>query len=180
MSISEIPKRVFLDTCVVNLILEFGENIHENVEIPESTSARQIADVEALRYIFMTGQRASWQLAISPTTYNEVMATLDTVRRRDLQSWFTEIWDYWESTHMTSELQNASHLLAFARKLAVLADRNDRRLMLEAICYGCDAFCTRDWSTILKYRTDLLDLPIRILTPNEWWLLIRPWANLWT
>lgn len=77
MPFEKLPGRVFLDTCVVNLILDFGEQVHENGIIEESVSPRLRADIEALRDIWTTGQRATWQLTISPLTYREVTATGD-------------------------------------------------------------------------------------------------------
>ena len=30
----DVPGRVFLDTCVVNFMLEFGEQIHDGADLP--------------------------------------------------------------------------------------------------------------------------------------------------
>lgn len=58
--LENIPGRVFLDTCVVNLMLDYGEQIHDGVDVVGKP--RVVSDVEALRYIYITGQRAMWQL----------------------------------------------------------------------------------------------------------------------
>ena len=63
--------------------------------------------------------------------------------------------------------------------LALLPDVADRVLICDALVYRCDLFCTKDWGTILKYRTELEGLPIEIVTPTEWWEKIRPHAALW-
>lgn len=63
-----IPRRVFLDTCVVNLTLDYGPQIHEDEPLPDDADPTLRADVESLGGIFATGQRAFWQLAISPHT----------------------------------------------------------------------------------------------------------------
>ena len=93
----DIPGRVFLDTCVVNFMLDYGPTIHDGAGIP-SVGMREAADIEALRDIFLVGQRAMWQLAISPYTYSEIARTRDQARLGDLHLWFQELWQYWRST----------------------------------------------------------------------------------
>jgi hypothetical protein len=44
---------------------------------------------------------------------------------------------------------------------------------------GCDVFCTCDRRTVVRKRQHLRQLPIRIITPAEWWAHIKPWAGLW-
>ena len=46
-----IPRRVFLDTCVVNLALDYGEQLHDNMPIPQDLTPRLTKDIEALRHI---------------------------------------------------------------------------------------------------------------------------------
>ena len=95
MNFEELPGRVFLDTCVINFILDYGEQIHEGVAPPTEAGDRVVRDIDALYNIFLTGQRAMWQLAISPHTYQEVMQTGDLARRHYLETWFLEVWQYW-------------------------------------------------------------------------------------
>ena len=63
--------------------------------------------------------------------------------------------------------------------LDVLPDIADRVLICDAVVYNCDAFCTRDWRTIIRHRDSLKDLPLKIITPDEWWSEIKPWAAVW-
>ena len=93
----DIPGRVFLDTCVVNFMLDFGQQIRDGACLP-SLGAREIADVEALRDLFIVGQRAMWQFAISPYTYSEIARTRKPKRLQHLYLWFQELWQYWRST----------------------------------------------------------------------------------
>ncbi len=185
-SFDNIPRRVFLDTNIVNLTLDYGEQIHEGIDIPSSVSTRLQNDIEALRAIFDTGSRAFWQLAISPITYREVTKTEDPKRTYALQKWFFEIWNYWQQfLHSAHDLPSFSEAeeerlsLLSSGVLEVLPDMADRVLLTDAIVYRCNAFCTRDWSTILRHRRDLEELPLKILTPTEWWNLIKPWAAIW-
>lgn len=92
-----VPGRVFLDTCVVNFILEYGGQIHDNLAPPPGVSPRTAEDIDALRNLFLTGQRARWQLAVSPYTYSEIAATRSASRLSQLDSWFQELWQYWRS-----------------------------------------------------------------------------------
>lgn len=173
----QVPGRVFLDTCVVNLLLDHSETIHDNCPPSKSLSERVARDVEALRSLWTVGQRAQWQLAISPLTYREVTATTCLDQRRKLQSWFFELWAYWQETLATETM--LSQLPSSLSNLDLLPDANDRQLVRDSVMYNCDAFCTRDWSTILRYRTALSDLGVRIITPTEWWRAVEPWAGIW-
>ena len=185
-SFYQIPRRAFLDTNVVNLVLDYGDQIHDNVPIPEGCDDRTRESVEGLCGIFDTGQRASWQFAISPLTYREVSATSDPLRRYHLESWFAELWPYWREmiTAMDNlpsffEAEETRLRLLSSGVLEVLPDIADRLLICDAIVYKCDAFCTCDNRTILKRREKLTDLPIKIITPAEWWAEIKPWASIW-
>jgi hypothetical protein len=180
-----VPGRVFLDTCVVNFMLEFGEQIHNGADLP-SGRTREVADIEALRDLWVVGQRAMWQFAISPYTYSEIARTKDEEKLRQLHLWFQELWQYWRST-----IEQASDLPSFIEAedirvstlisgyLLCLPDVADRFLICDALVYRCDLFCTRDWTTVLKHRSELSGLPIEIVTPSEWWAKVRPYAGLW-
>jgi len=186
MSLSDIPGRSFLDTSVVNFMLDYGAQIHDNAAIPANATDWVAQDIESLRGIFATGQRASWQFAISPFTYKEVISTNNPTRRYYLENWFFDIWQYWHDIiEKNNDLPNfieaertRVELLA-SRVLDVLPGIEDRILICDALVYRCDSFCTRDWKTILKHRDTLKTLPIKVITPTEWWKLIEPYANLW-
>lgn len=168
------------------MALDYAEMIHDCVEVPDDVDGRTRSDVESLRGIFSTGQRAFWQLAVSPLTYREVIRTRDATQRERLASWFFEIWAYWrEFLHAAEDLPSFSEAeeerlgLVSSGVLEVLPDMNDRVLICDAVVYRCDAFCTRDWSTILRHRDGLSGLPLSIITPREWWELITEWGEFW-
>ncbi|MEA2062747.1 MAG: hypothetical protein U9P14_03525 [Gemmatimonadota bacterium] len=186
MEFEKIPGRAFLDTNLVDFILKHGEEIHDGAPCQPGTSPRILADVEALYNIFLTGQRASWQLAISPYTYHEILQTRNFEKKHYLQQWFLEIWYYWrmiisEASDLPSflESENIRVELLSSGKLDPLPDFPDRVLLIDALVYNCDVFCTRDWQTILSKRDQLQHLPIQIVTPHEWWEMILPYAALW-
>ena len=115
----------------------------------------------------------------------EITNTSDSVRLHYLKEWFAEVWNYWLDTlkydndlPSYADRDNAKTYLIASGILDVLPDLNDRLLICDAISYKCDCFCTRDYKTIIKHRGSLTKLPIKILTPNEWWKLIEPYARL--
>jgi hypothetical protein len=181
----DVPGRVFLDTCVVNFMLEFGEQIHDGADLPP-VGTREATDIQALRDLWVVGQRAMWQLAISPYTYSEIARTKDEEKLRQLYMWFQELWQYWRSTvEQTDDLpsfieaEDIRVRTLISDYLSCLPDVADRVLICDALVYRCDLFCTRDWTTVLKHRAELRGLPIEIVTPSEWWAKVRPYAGLW-
>lgn len=186
MDLRDIPGRVFLDTCVVNFMLDYGGEIHDGAPAANDASERVIDDIAALRNIMLVGQRAMWQLAISPHTYQEIAATRTIGRRHGLQTWFQGLWQYWLGViHEHDDLpgfieaEDTRVQLLASGNLNVLPDLADRVLVCDAAVYRCDLFCTRDWTTILRHREDLRGLPFDIVTPAEWWTKIRPYSALW-
>ncbi|MHC4115515.1 MAG: hypothetical protein ACYSSL_09400 [Planctomycetota bacterium] len=182
----QIPGRAFLDTCSVNFILEYGEFIFDGVQPPSTLSKHILKDIHAFYNIFLTGSRAMWQLAISPFTYKEAMETKDPSKKYYLENWFSEVWSYWVETIRRNndlpsfiEAETMRIQLLSSALFDVLPDIDDRILICDAIVYKCDCFCTRDWKTILRGREYLKCLPIRIITPSEWWQLIKPYGALW-
>jgi hypothetical protein len=173
-SLANVPRKIFLDTCVVNFILDYGAFIHENCDPPKTRSVRVAEDAEALRCIWICGQRAPWRLAISALTYAEVMATTCPERRTLLRSWASDLLAHWLANPAAPED------VAFEpSSLEAFPDANDRQLLRDAIALRCDTFCTRDWSTILRFRASFPASGLRIMTPAEWWKTVEPWASLW-
>ena len=182
----EVPGRVFLDTCIVNFTLEYGPQVHDNLALPPAVNARVAEDIYALRNLFLTGQRAGWQLAVSPFTYSEIAATHDVKKLSQLDLWFQELWQYWRSVVDSDngfpsfiEAEEIRVRMLTSGYLSILPDVADRVLLCDALVYRCDLFCTRDWTTVLKHRDNLSGLPIRIVTPSEWWVSVKPYAGLW-
>lgn len=178
------PRRIFLDTNVVNFILDHGEAIFESQEIDERLSEGERLNVIALHNFFLAGQRVQWQIAISPKTYEEVMATPGSGRRHDLLRWFNELWVYWRD--ICSDEENFEHDpeeaipagFDLASALSCFPDESDRELIVDAIEYKCDIFLTRDGRTILRHRHKAVGLPLEIMSPAELGERLRPWLRL--
>jgi hypothetical protein len=166
--------------------MDHGQEISEGLDPSPGLSEADREDIRGLHGIYMTGKRASWQLAISPFTYREVTGTSEPGRRHYLESWFFEIWAYWQELIRCSddlptfiEAEATRVRLLSSGQLDILPHIADRILLIDAIVYRCDLFCTRDRKTIIRHRDDLSHLPIVIVSPAEWWGMIQPFSALW-
>jgi hypothetical protein len=167
---------VFLDTNVLNLMVKHSECIFEEASVPavDETSAR---DIEALMHIFAVGVRANWNVLASRKTLDEIERTPNGPLRGQLLNYAVQL------VEPTSE--ESAHATSLGRRLidapfaSALPDPADRELIGNAIGFGCDVFCTSDRRTIIRKRDRLRQLPIRLLTPQEWWAHVKPWGGLW-
>lgn len=172
-----IPRRVFLDTNVLCLLVEFGDQIFEQAPIDVGLEGIRAEDVEALAHIFYIGSRASWDIVTSRKTIEEISNTRDINLRHRLEDFAIEI--------VETRNEDNAYAATVGRRMidapfaAALPDRADRELIGNAVGLECDVFCTRDRRTIIKKRHLVRGLPIRLLTPREWWAHIKPWGGLW-
>jgi len=176
--LESVPTHIFLDTSLVNFMLDYSEQIHDGVPIPDNASFRVARDIDALRGIWLTGQRASWHITISVTTVAEIERTGDSGRFHDLLNWAFEISTYSDECETLVPVRRDRLHSSHIRTIDLLPDTGDRQLLKEALQLGCDAFCTRDWKTILRHRDQLRSLPLSIIAPHEWWEMILPYAPL--
>lgn len=58
IQLPDVPGRIFLDTCIVNFILDYGEYIFDVCSLPENCSERDKEDLIALYNVFLCGRRA--------------------------------------------------------------------------------------------------------------------------
>ncbi|MFA5115767.1 MAG: hypothetical protein WC486_00615 [Candidatus Omnitrophota bacterium] len=187
MGLEKVPQRIFLDTSSLNFILEHGDCIFDNIVVSdEELERRTVEDISAFNNIFSVGERAMWQIAVSPFTHSEIIKTQDAKKLHYLKGWFMDVWDYWntileENNDFPSfaEAERMKIEILSSGILDILPDVEDRMLICDAAAYKCDYFCTRDWRTILKHREHLISLPVKMITPTEWWNLIKPLAALW-
>ena len=174
-----IPRRVFLDTNVINVLVKHSAHVFDQDSIPFDTEPTLAADIEALMHVFYVGARANWDLLASERTLGEIARTRDGMLRDDLLEYALGF--------VNRDLGDEDRRFAadFGRRLidapfvAALPDLADRELIGNAIGFGCDAFCTCDRTTIVRKRGQLRQVLLRILTPAEWWAHVKPWAGLW-
>jgi hypothetical protein len=173
----QIPARVFLDTNVVNLIVKHAPVIFEMEPQDPSLPIGRRRDIEALTHVFAVGARACWELRVAAATLAEIDRTMHEQLRQDLAFYAMEMLE--AGTDESAHGGDLGRRLADSTMLNCLPDRADRELLGNAIGLGCDAFVTADIRTIVSRRDALPDLPLRILTPIEWWAHIKPWGGLW-
>lgn len=175
----EIPCRIFLDTNVINRLVQWGGQIFEFEPIPDSVDSIVAGDIEALRHVLHGLDRTSIEILASSKMIEELRNTPDEALRHALVSYGVEF--------VRDRIAEEDHHFAidFGRRLvgskfvASLPHAADQELIGHAIALGCDTFCTCDRKSIIRKR-DKLNLPIRLLTPVEWWAHTKPWSGLWT
>lgn len=172
-----IPARIFLDTNVVNTLVKHAATIFEQDALADGLHQTTAHDVEALMHIFHVGSRAYWDLVTSAKTLEEIDQTPSEELRERLMDYAVEAAE--RGSEAASYAQDLGRRVIASSFFDMLPDRNDRELLAQAIGLECDVFCTCDRSTIIKRRDRLPTLPIRILTPVEWWHHVKPWAGLW-
>jgi hypothetical protein len=176
----KIPQRIFLDTNVINVLVKHSAHVFEREPIRLDTEAKLAIDIEALMHVFHVGMRADWSLFGSQKVIDELSRTRDVSFRDDLLEYALGI------VNRNPGDEDRRFAVDFGRRLidtsfiAALPDKADRELVGNAIGFGCDAFCTRDRATIVNKRNQLRQIPLRIMTPAEWWAQIKPWAGLWS
>ena len=86
------------------------------------------------------------------------------------------------SSHMVESYAHANDLgrrSTDAPFLNALRDIPDRELIRKCGRLRLRfTFCTADRKTIVRYREKLQAVPIRIMTPVEWWRHFKPWGGL--
>lgn len=173
----DVPRKVFLDTSVVNLLVKWGEQVFEQVALPEGLDRTRVLDIEALMHVFHVGTRAGWDLLASRKTLDEIRQTPDPLIRDELLDYAMLL--------VRPGIEDAAWAESLGRQLvdthflSALPDPADRELIGNAIGFGCDAFCTCDRRTIVRKRERLRQIPLRIMTPVEWWAHVKPWGRLW-
>ena len=82
-----IPKRVFLDTNVINVLVKHCERVFDHAPIPVDADPTLAADIEALMHVFYVGARANWDILGSQKTLDELFAP--GIARFEAISWNT-------------------------------------------------------------------------------------------
>jgi hypothetical protein len=178
-----IPRRIFLDTNVVDCLVKWGDCIFEQQEPPSDIDETLRSDIDSLMNIFLVGSRAQWDIVISSKTLDELYETSDEWLRQRFMFYGADLAQYAASNGLTDDehkyAREVGRKLADSSFLSALPHANDRELISHAIALGCDTFCTRDLRSMYRRKHKLSTIPVQILRPVEWWQHIRPWAALW-
>ncbi|MFC3695564.1 hypothetical protein [Chenggangzhangella methanolivorans] len=170
-----LPRRIFLDTNVVNLLVRYSDQVFEQAPIDDTLDTTKRHDVEALMHVFQTGARADWSILASRKVLDEIVKTPDEEFKADLTDYAIEL----VSPLNDGFADRLGRSLVETRLLSAFPGEHDRELIGNAIGFNCDVFCTCDQRTIIRKRHLANNLPIRFLTPIEWWWHVKPWAGLW-
>jgi len=174
-----IPRRVFLDTNVINVLVKHSTHVFEQEPILSGADLTLATDIEALMHVFYVGARANWDLLGSQKTIDELSRTRDGSLREDLLEYALGFINRDLGDEDRRFAADFGCRLISAPFVAALPDLADRELIGNAIGFGCDVFCTCDRATIVNKRAQLRQVPLRIMTPAEWWAHVKPWAGLW-
>lgn len=180
-SLSAIPRRIFLDSCTAQMLRDYGGYIFEGEDISDTDRIRRVTDgvanVDALRNIFLVNERALFEWIVSRGSMQEAYDKADPGHMR----WLWDIADHSEiclqddgptpeSTAVATRLDEP--------KFGYLSEK-DRRLVREAIELRCQAFLTVERRLPRNAEHIERELGIRVLTPMIHWEMLRPWASLW-
>ena len=177
----KLPRRIFLDSCTAQTLRGYGEYIFDGQPILDTDRihlvANGMANVEALRKIFLVDARASFEWIVSGESLREAYAKQDAGHTQ----WLWDIADHSEicllATGPTSDSRVRADRLS-EQKFGYLSD-NDRRLLRDAVLLRCEAFLTVERRLPRNADHILRQLNIHVLTPVSHWAWLEPWAALW-
>ena len=181
VAFESLPRRIFLDSCTAQTLRDYGDYIYEGEPISDANRIHRVTDgianVEALRDIFLVNERAQFEWIISRGSLQEGCDKGDPRHMR----WLWDIADHAESCLKGDGFTAASEAVA-ARldepKFGYLGYK-DRLLIRHAVLLRCEAFLTVERRLPRNSAHMERELGIRIVTPIIYWEMLRPWAALW-
>jgi hypothetical protein len=177
-----LPRRVFLDSCTVQTLRDYGRFIWEGEPVPNGDRIHRVTrgyeNIEALRDIFLVNERALFEWIVSDRSRQEAEDKAD---RGHLQ-WLYDILD-----HTRVCLGETDGPTVASKTLARHLDEpcfgylgaKDRELIRDAVFLRCDAFLTMEQKLPRNASHIGRELGLRILRPIDYWEMLLPWAALW-
>jgi len=180
-SLESVPRRIFLDSCTAQTLRNYGDYIYEAEPIPDIDRIHRVTDgianIAALRNIFLVNERALFEWIVSRGSMQEAHDKGDSGHMQ----WLWDIADHSEVCLESDSPTVKSEALA-ARldepKFGYLSEK-DRLLLRHAIILRCEAFLTMERRLPRNAAHIERELGVRILTPIAHWEILRPWAALW-
>jgi hypothetical protein len=176
-----LPRRIFLDSCTAQTLRNYGGYIFDAEPIDAGDRIHKItngiANVEALRDIFLVSKRAMFEWIVSHGSMEEADAKGD----QGHMQWLWDIADHTEACLEADGSTTESEALGMRLgepKFGYLS-LPDRRLIREAVVLRCEAFLTVERRLPRNAAHLERELGIRVLTPIQHWDALRPWAALW-
>jgi hypothetical protein len=179
-SFDDIPRRIFLDSSTLQTLQTYGGFLYENETIPDNDrihrDPRGIAKLEALRTIMQVVERAPFEFALSAHSFEEV----EQRGNASYLQWAYDVLDHWLACLEASgdPMVDTKALVLVDTPLYNYLGAGDRALLKDALALQCDSFLTME-NRLPKSAPHLLaTLGIRVLSPIEFWEILKPWAAL--
>lgn len=190
ISFDDLPKRIFLDTSVLQFTQKFDCFKLEQVDIKDLQPFQReklrrlpsgFSNWVALNDIYFVLWRSNFECVVSRSSLDEVFEKRDP----EFAQWVTEWFDHWIVTR-----EDYSPHSAFSGKGKKIMNKinslqfgylseKDKRLIFDAVTYECDAFLTMEDKLPKNSQNIKSTLGIWILRPYEYWELLEPWAALY-
>jgi hypothetical protein len=179
-----LPKRIFLDSSVLQTSEDYGEYIYDVGELDDKfrilRTPNGSRNLNALRDIMVIAQRANFEFALSENSLNEVVEKQDFSYTR----WAYEVFDYWIGCMNSYETdgpfsgKGTGILESIKEEEIGYLSAKDKLAIFDGVLLECDAFLTMDER--LKGNAENIEkkLALRILRPFEYWEILQPWAAL--
>jgi hypothetical protein len=180
-SFETLPRRIFLDSCTAQTLRDYSGYIYEGESVVEGDRIHKIGDglanLYALRAIFMVNDRAQFQWIVSRGSLEETSDKRDPGHMQ----WLWDIADHTQACLVGDGPTHASITLSKRIEDPCFGylSHKDRQLLREAITLRCEAFLTVERRLPRNAAPLERELGIRVLTPIEHWDMLRPWAAPW-
>jgi hypothetical protein len=176
-----LPRRIFLDSCTAQTLRDYGGCIYDGEAIEASDRIHRvtngIANLEALRNIFLINERALFEWVVSPGSLQEASDKRDPGHMQ----WLWDIADHSEICLDSDGPTALSEVLAarLAESRFGYLSQKDRSLLKDAIFLRCEAFLTMERRLPRNADHIRRELGIEVLIPITHWQMLAPWAALW-
>ena len=153
-----IPRRVFLDTNVINVLVKHSTRFRARADPAQhrSNARDRYRSADACVLCWDAGRLV---LVGSQKTIDELSRTRDGTLRDDLLEYALGIFNRDLGDEDRRFAADFGRRLIDAPFVAALPDLADRELIGNAIGFGCDVFCTCDRATIVRKRGHLRQVP---------------------
>jgi hypothetical protein len=176
-----LPRRIFLDSCTAQMLRNYGRYIYEGELIDSRDRIYRVTDgvanMEALRNIFLINERALFEWIVSSGSLREAKDKNDAGHMQ----W---LWDIAGHSEVCLEddgpIAESEALAArlYEPRFGYLSNK-DRELLRDAVALRCEAFLTVERRLPRNAAHVQREIGIHILTPVTYWQMLEPWAALW-
>lgn len=179
---TDIPGRLFLDSCTLQAINDYGGFVFEGEPIPQGDRVRHVnggyENLSALRHIFLINQRALFQWAVRENSLSEVYDRADDTYLRWARDVHQHTLDWLSEDEGATKESEAAARRLYEPCFGYLSLK-DRRLLQDAIFLRCDVFLTMELKLPRNSSHLEREVGIRVMNPVSLWELLRPWAALY-